>query len=389
MNKEDIATHFKEFKRCRDKWGIQDEDIYNFDETGCQIGITAGGRVIIPQGERFAFVNDPDNRELVTAVECFSATGYHVPPMLIFKGAYHLRKYFDNNINGDTLFARSETGFTNDILTMAWLKHFNNFTAPRTRGAYRMIIFDDYGSHITQDFLQYCWDNKIRPFQLPAHSTHLTQPAHVGAFQKYKFEFKKELRKHVFLGGDAVSKTDFFAIFQSFSDRTWSPKLCKSTFKKTGLIPYDPDRVLKEMNKYGGIQEEPAEPIVEREPSSPAFATPPPPPWSEFTTPVTFTAQKRGSNYVDQRIEEGLLTPTVKRVKKKCDKFIETKLQSGELYQARLTSILAYKTTTNKRANQPGTIVQKYGEIYGNIARRQIERSDLEASRVQNLIENH
>ena len=51
-------------------------------------------------------------------------------------------------------------------------------------------------------------------------------------------------------------------------------------------------------------------------------------------------------------------------------------------------SILAYKTTTDKRANQPGTIVQKYGEIYGNIARRQIEWSDLKASRVQNLIEN-
>jgi hypothetical protein len=61
MNKEDIATHFKEFKRCRDKWGIQDEDIDNFDETNCQIGITAGGHVIIPRGERFAFVNDLDN----------------------------------------------------------------------------------------------------------------------------------------------------------------------------------------------------------------------------------------------------------------------------------------------------------------------------------------
>jgi hypothetical protein len=142
------------------------------------------------------------------------------------------------------------------------------------------------------------------------------------------------------------------------------------------------------MDKYGGIQEEPIEP-TEREPSSsPAFATPPPRPWSEFATPLTFTARKRGNDYVNERIEEGPLTPTVKRVKLKCDKYVETKLQSSELYRQRLTNILAYKATTDRRANQPGTIIQKYGEIYGNVARRQIEWSDFEASRVQNLLEN-
>jgi hypothetical protein len=92
----------------------------------------------------------------VTCVECFSATGYHVPLMLIFKGAYYLRKYFDNNIDGDTLFARLESGFTNDVLTMAWIKHFEKFIALRTKGAYRMLIFDGYSSHITQDFLDFC-----------------------------------------------------------------------------------------------------------------------------------------------------------------------------------------------------------------------------------------
>jgi hypothetical protein len=105
MNKDDIKGNFTDFKRCKEKWGILDDDVYNFDETGCQIGITAGGRVIIPETERHDFVNDPDNRELVTSVECFSSTGYHVPPMLIFKGAYHLRKYSKNDINGNTLFA--------------------------------------------------------------------------------------------------------------------------------------------------------------------------------------------------------------------------------------------------------------------------------------------
>ena len=96
-----------------------DKDIYNFDETGCQIGVATGSRVVVPQGLDKIFVNNPENKELVTCVEYFSAIGYHVPPMLIFKGAYYLRKYFENDIDGDTLFARSESGYTDDVLTLA------------------------------------------------------------------------------------------------------------------------------------------------------------------------------------------------------------------------------------------------------------------------------
>lgn len=385
-NKEDIQNHFNDFKRCRDKWSIQDEDIYNFDETGCQIGISGGSHVVVPQGEEKIFLNDPDNKELVTCVECFNATGYHVPPMLIFKGAYHLKKYFDNDIDGNTLFARSETGFTNDILTMAWIRHFEKFTQPRAVGAYRMLIFDGYGSHITQDFIDFCWEHRIRPFLLPAHSTHLTQPADVGAFQKYKFEFKAELRKHIFLGGNAVSKTDFFALFQTFSDRTWTSKLCTSAFRKTGLIPFNPSIVLEKMADYGGIQEAP---LIERGPSSsPGFATPPPN-WHQFDTPKTYTGRKRGADYVEERLWNGMpLTPSVKRVKSKVDKFTEAKLHNEQLATAHLTTVLAYQKVNEERNNQAGTIVQKYGEIYGHEARREIEWAERDTQMVGQTMAN-
>jgi hypothetical protein len=102
--------------------------------------------------------------------------------MLIFKGAYHLRKYFKNNLSGDTFFRRSESGFTNNKLTLSWLQHFNRYTEKRTIGRYRMLIFDGYRSYVTQDFIKYCWQHQIRPFQLPLHSTHLLQPLDVSIF---------------------------------------------------------------------------------------------------------------------------------------------------------------------------------------------------------------
>lgn len=102
------------------------------------------------------YTADPDNKELVTSVETINYSGRKVPTMIIFKGAYHLQKHFKNNIDGDTLFARSPTGYLNDKLRLKYLEHFNKFTKGSTKGVYRMLIFDGHGSHLSQQFLDYC-----------------------------------------------------------------------------------------------------------------------------------------------------------------------------------------------------------------------------------------
>jgi hypothetical protein len=180
--KEDVEAHFKEFQRCKDKWGILDEDIYNFDESGFQIGVAHGDRVIVPDDCEAVFITDPDNKELVTVVATVNPAAKKVPPMFIFKGAYHLRKHFHESTDPNILWARSTTGYTNDRLGLRYLKHFEKFTASQTVGAYRMLIFDGHGSHLTQQFVDYCWEHRIRPFRLPPHLTHVLQPCDVGFF---------------------------------------------------------------------------------------------------------------------------------------------------------------------------------------------------------------
>jgi hypothetical protein len=150
--------------------------------------------VIVPRDCNVVYIDDLDNRELVTLIECISASGYHVPLMITFKGAFHLRKYFDNDLNGDVLWTRSLTGFVNNRITMRWLEHFDYFTKDRTKGAYRILIFDGYGSHDTDQFLDFCWQNRIRPFRLPAYSTHYTQPLDVAIFQDFKGRYKSKLQ---------------------------------------------------------------------------------------------------------------------------------------------------------------------------------------------------
>jgi hypothetical protein len=105
--------------------------------------------VVVLKGCIVAYVNDPENRELVTSTKCISASGYYVLLIITFKGVYYLCKYFKNEIDGNIPFSRSDSGFVNNKLTLCWLKHFNDFTEKQTVRRYRMLIFDGYGSHIT------------------------------------------------------------------------------------------------------------------------------------------------------------------------------------------------------------------------------------------------
>ena len=67
------------------------------------ISIQVGSLVLVPTNYIVTYIDDPRNRELVTSTKCISTSGFHVPPMITFKGVYYLRKYFKNDIDSDIL----------------------------------------------------------------------------------------------------------------------------------------------------------------------------------------------------------------------------------------------------------------------------------------------
>ena len=71
----DIRAHFEKFKAVRDFFGIQTEDMYNYDETGFRVGVGRAHKVITRLKSRRLYLSDPDNRESVTSVETIGADG--------------------------------------------------------------------------------------------------------------------------------------------------------------------------------------------------------------------------------------------------------------------------------------------------------------------------
>jgi hypothetical protein len=69
------------------KYGIQDNDIYNFDKTGFMMGVIASGIVITGTEKRQSPKKvQPGNREWVTAIQSINAEGWVLPPFIIVAG---------------------------------------------------------------------------------------------------------------------------------------------------------------------------------------------------------------------------------------------------------------------------------------------------------------
>jgi hypothetical protein len=247
---EDPASYRRWFDRVtemRVKYGILDEDTYNFDETGFMMGICSTSKVITSSDRcGKAITIQPGNRNWVTAIECISAAGWVLPPMVILQGKVHQSSWY-TDISQDWVIAVSDNGWTTNELGVQWLKHFNAHTEHRVKGVYRLLIVDGHASHATPEFEQYCKDNKIISLCMPAHSSHLLQPLDVACFAVLKKAYGNQIMQWIRCGINHIDKEGFLAIYRRIRPDVFKESTIKSGFRATGLIPHDPGYVLSNL----------------------------------------------------------------------------------------------------------------------------------------------
>jgi len=149
------------------------------------------------------------------------------------------------------------------------------------------------------------------------------------------------------------------------------------------------------MKEYQGLQAQAAQ---EQMPSSPllslsvGFATPPltPTNWNLYTTPLTMRSQKQGLEYVRSRtvlaIEGDMpITPSVLRVQDKVAQAAERSILAGALATNRIHDLSIAEAARKERKEASSKVVQKYGEIYGHQARRDIFLDEEDEKEVVNM----
>ena len=243
-----ISDWFRLVENTRAKYGIPDEDVYNFDETGFQMGVIGTSKVVTGlQRAGKALVTKPGNREWVTGVEAINASGWALPLMIIFAGKMHQAAWYEA-LPPQWTIAVSENGWTTDKIGLIWLQTvFNKYTKARTVGQYRLLILDGHGSHATPELDRFCLDNAIITLCMPPHSSHLLQPLDVGCFSPLKRAYGYQVGICMQLGRNHIDKLDFLEAFKPARVAALSSSNICSGFAAAGLVPHTPERVLSRL----------------------------------------------------------------------------------------------------------------------------------------------
>jgi hypothetical protein len=146
------------------------------------------------------------------------------------------------------------------------------YSAQRQVGAYRLLIFDGYGSHLTKEFIDYADDHQIICYSLPPHTSHNLQPCDVVISQPFKHH-KQAVERATHTGCTDFNKVEFLNAIHSIRLATFKKQTILASWREAGLWPYNPDVVLQKIR-----------------PTRPA--TPPPPPdLGEPQTPTPKTVR--------------------------------------------------------------------------------------------------
>jgi hypothetical protein len=97
-----IQDWFRLVQNTIAKYGIHEDDIYSFDETGFQMGVISTAKVITgSERARRPVSIQPGNREWVTVIESASSCGWSLPPMIIFEGKVHISTWYTDALPDD------------------------------------------------------------------------------------------------------------------------------------------------------------------------------------------------------------------------------------------------------------------------------------------------
>ncbi|KAJ5849318.1 hypothetical protein N7534_008007 [Penicillium rubens] len=184
-----LKLWFNELKKLIDQYEFLPNEIFNWNETGYQIGQGKRQKAIAPTG---AYANPTGGKnESITGIECIAADGWVMLPWFLPKGSNQMEEWYENITIPDFRIKPTENGWINDETAFEWLCSFHEASKTRVqKGRPRLLLMDNHGSHTTIVFISFCKEKFIIPFFFLPHTTHLCQPPDGEAFQCLKHYFR-------------------------------------------------------------------------------------------------------------------------------------------------------------------------------------------------------
>jgi hypothetical protein len=98
---------------------IKPEDIWNMDEIGFRVGCLSRKSLIVTRKEvKKAYLTNLEDRTLVTLVECISALGKLINPLVILLQKVFLLWFFPSLLPDKYQLAHSDSGYNNSEIAL-------------------------------------------------------------------------------------------------------------------------------------------------------------------------------------------------------------------------------------------------------------------------------
>jgi hypothetical protein len=110
-----------------------------------------------------------------------------------------------------------------------------------------VLIRDGFGSHETLEILEFCLTNNIILCRLPSHTSHKLQPCDVGPFAPLKTAYRDQVERLNRGGIDIVGKEHLTYLYSPARDTALTKRNIRAGWAATGLYPFNPERVLKDI----------------------------------------------------------------------------------------------------------------------------------------------
>lgn len=218
--------------------------VFNCDETRISV-VHKPGKVVAELGRRNVHaVTSTDRGKTHTVLSCVSASGYVLPPMMVYPRKKVVPEKLREGAIPNTLFTNSDSGWINSNLRTYFFNGFNFFIENIPPARPVLLLQDGHGSHISIELIQLAREHDVHLLCLPSHCTHILQPLDVGVFKPFKTFFSKACNSYLAKNpGRVVTPEKLASLVAEAWPRALTPVNVMAGFKKAGIHPLNPSEV--------------------------------------------------------------------------------------------------------------------------------------------------
>ena len=248
LSREVVTMWFEAVTQLRLEHQYTPDRIYNMDESGFAVGDSQSSRALVNIREESSWKVINGRQEWITAIECVSAAGVAIPPLIIFKAKYTNTAWIPADTPLDWRFSTSNSGWTSDSHAYEWITTvFEPATRPADPTLHRLLAMDGHGSHITAKLIAHCMEHAIDLLILPPHTSHKLQPLDMSVFSPLKRGLAAETDAASRLDSGRIQRVDWTNMYIRAREKALTSANIASGWKATGLEPLSPILVLDKL----------------------------------------------------------------------------------------------------------------------------------------------